>query len=104
MEEDTDESERKLRIALRLFPYSEDPVKLTDTMKVTAYVTPKRKGVTVYQRMHCAGEALQRKTSAHLPATVILGTDNNVSSVSLKSLILNVASSVSSPENLQSST
>ena len=53
-----DEPIRKLRIASRLFAYSEGKMKIMDAMKVAGYGTPERKPGTIYQRVRRAGEAL----------------------------------------------
>ena len=92
--EDDGEPERKLRIASRLYAYSEGQMKLTDAMKVAGYATPERKRGTVYQRVRRTAAAICT-TNGKPPATVLLRNNQNDSSLSSTSLTLNIASSVS---------
>ena len=102
MTDDDDEPARKLRIASRLYAYSEGEMKCTDAMKVAGYATPERKRGTVYQRVRRTAARLSM-TSKNPPATVLLGNNQNDSSISSTSLTSNVAGSISFETN-QSST
>ena len=78
--EDDGEPERKLRIASRLYAYSEGKMKLTDAMKVAGYATPERKRGTVYQRVRRTAAAIST-TNGKPPATILLGNNQNDSYV-----------------------
>ena len=53
MDNEMDEHEHKLRIALRLYACSEVKMKLSDAMKVTEYKTPERKGGSISACASC---------------------------------------------------
>ena len=77
-----DEPKRKLRIASRLFAYSEGKMKVTDAMKVAGYETPERKANTVFQRVRRAGVALQKDLNEPPPVMVLIGKCQHDSSIS----------------------
>ena len=91
-----DEPKRKLRIASRLFAYSEGNMKITDAMKVAGYETPERKPGTVYQRVRRAGVALLESRNEPPPAMVLIGkyqNDSSISSSSISNIVVNSSSS-----------
>ena len=98
-----DEPNRKLRIASRLFAYSERKMKITDAMKVAGYKTTERKAGTVYQPVRRAGEALQRSRTDPPPAMVLIGNsqnDSSISSLSISNIVVNSSSSEATPQSI----
>ena len=91
-----EELNRKLRIASRLFAYSEGKMKIIDAMKVAGYKTPERKANTVFQRVRRAGVALQKDLNEPPPAMVLIGKcqhDSSISSSSISNIVINSSSS-----------
>ena len=91
-----EELNRKLRIASRLFAYSEGKMKIIDAMKVAGYETPERKANTVFQRVRRAGVALQKDLNEPPPAMVLIGKcqhDSSISSSSISNIVINSSSS-----------
>ena len=81
-----DEPIRKLRIASRLFAYSEGTMRIMDAMKVAGYGTPERQPGTIYQRVRRAGNALRQSRDDPPPALVLVGNSQNDSSISSASI------------------
>ena len=54
-------TERKLRIATGVFTSSRGNLKLSDAMEIGGYETPERKVGTIYQRVCCASQKMQKK-------------------------------------------
>ena len=77
-----DEPIRKLRIASRLFAYSEGTMRIMDAMKVAGYGTPERQPGTIYQRVRRAGNALRQSRDDPPPALVLVGNSHINSSIS----------------------
>ena len=95
-----DEPIRKLRIASRLFAYSEGTMRIMDAMKVAGYGTPERQPGTIYQRVRRAGNALRQSRDDPPPALVLVGNSQNDSSISSASISnIVVDSSVNSLPN-----
>ena len=59
-------TERKLRIATGVFTSSRGNLKLSDAMEIGGYETPERKVGTIYQRVCCASQKMQKKLDGAL--------------------------------------
>ena len=77
--------ERKLRIATIVFTISKGNLRLGDAMKIAGYETPERKGGTIYHRVRCASQTMQKKldsSPSNVPPSVecnpsVIGMDNS---------------------------
>ena len=58
--------ERKLRITTRVFTSSGGNLKLSDAMKIAGYETLERKVGSIYQRVCCASQKMQKNLDSAL--------------------------------------
>ena len=90
MSEDNVSPKGKLRIASHLIGCSEGTMKIADAMEVAGYLTPERRGGTIYQRFRQAGKSISKKiedgNDRSIPLSVTL-TERSSESLSVQQSI-----------------